>query len=188
MLQLATAQDLARLHDVLYTNLQRYGRDIGPRLWGWPSGSEQLEVTYLFTLEQGILLLGSWDLDNRWWLGVDLRDEYPQDQLSPKFEFNIPKAPTRNLSVVFVRRGNLIEVLHKGKFTVGRGSISRDLFFDYYTNYPAHWPIVSDNGVRYLILFVFDLDHFYYRQFFSFLTTLAYFSDYVTWYKDQYRR
>jgi len=167
--------------------LQQYGRNIGPRHWGWPSGSEQLEVTYLFTLEQGILLLGPWDLGNRWWLGVDLKDEYPQGQLNPIFEFNIPKAPTRNLSIVFAKRGNLIEVLHKGKFTVGRGSLSTDLFFNYYANCPSHWAIVTENRARYLILFIFDLDHFYYRQFFSFLTTLACFSDYVTWYKDQYR-
>ena len=187
MVQLATTQDLARLHDVLYGNLQQYGRDIGPRRWGWPGGSEQLEVTYLFTLEQGVLLLGPWDLGNRWWLGVDLEDDYPQGQLTPIFEFNIPKAPTRNLSMVFAKRGNLIEVLHKGKFTVGRGSLRSDLFFDYYADYPPHWPLVLENGERYLVLFIFDLDHFHYRQFLLFLTTVASFSDYVTCYKDQHR-
>ncbi|GAI56475.1 unnamed protein product, partial [marine sediment metagenome] len=172
----------------LYGAFRQYGRNLGSTPWGWPGGAGELEATYLFTMKEGVLLLGPQELGNRWWLGIDLRDTYPEGQLVPIFEFNIPQRPTRNLSTIFSQRENLIVALHKGKFTVGRGSLSSDTFFSYYANNPSSWPVLTDEGVQYLILFTFDLDHFNYSQFFSFLSTLTSFADYITWYKDEYRQ
>lgn len=187
MLQTATTQGLADLHNMIHHSLEKYGRNLGTTTWGWPGGSDDLEDTFLFTMKNAILLLGPQDLDNRWWLGVALEDQYPEGQLVPIFEFNIPKEPNRQLSIIFTRRGNLIEALHKGKFTIGKGSISTDIFFEYYSAYPSHWPVIIDDDVQYLILFTFDLDHFGYSQFYSFISTLTSFAEYVTWFKDEHR-
>jgi len=189
MLQLATRDELERLHTTLIQAIEEYGNHLSSVSWGWPGGQGVgiQPSTYLFTLKQGVLLLCHNDLDNRWWLAVALLDSYPTGQVSISFEFNIPKDPGTNLETAFISENGLIKAIHKGRFTVGRGTLSRETFFNYYRENPDYWPVMEDEGSQYLVLFTFDLNNFCYQQFYAFLSTLADFGEYITWYKDEYR-
>lgn len=189
MLQLATTRELTGLHSTLYEAIDQYGKNLGPTPWGWPGGegAGPQPSTYLFTMKEGMLFFCPQELPNRWWLAIDIRDGYSGEQLVPIFEFNIPKQPVTSLSMIFTRNNGLIQAVHKGKFTASRGSLSSATFFNYYRENPSYWPVMEDEDKQYVVLFTFDLNNFCYQQFYSFLSTMADFANYVTWYKDEHR-
>lgn len=184
-----TDHERAALHFSIQTVLDDHLKDLGPRSWGWPGGSGTLPHTYLFPATRGPLLIAPNDLDSRWWLGFALEDAMTDHQIAPQFELNIPKKGTNRLSLRYLSVGeNCIAAMHTGTFTVGNyGSVRREEFFEYYDSAPGRWPILRSDGVPRVHLFTFDMDHFSYEQAHSFLTNMADFADYVTFYKDAIR-
>ncbi len=180
--------ELGALRAHLSDALALYGKDIGPVDWAWPGGSATLAESYVFMTPDGLLVVGPMEEQSRWWYGVTLLDEYPESEITPIYEFNVPKTHNNRMSIHFRKVGERgVAALHSGRFTVGTGAVKADTFLDYYDSAPGIWPIVTIDGRDYLNLFTFDLDRFRYSQFYSFITGAAQFADYVTFFKDEIR-
>jgi hypothetical protein len=79
-----------------------------------------------------------------------------------------------------------VHILHKGKFTVGHGSVSMYEFFDYYRENPGKWSLINFNFQNYLELGKVNLvltDN----DFRGLLDSLAEFARYIPAFKDKYR-
>jgi hypothetical protein len=184
----ANSDELYRFHDTLLAMCKKYAISKNQTQWGFPSGVIYCD-TYLLNTRQGMIYIGHEDFvqEQRWWIPIVSEERISGDQLSIDFEMNIPKTRNIRLAVHYaIDEHNNIHVLHKGKFTVGHGSVSMLEFFNYYRRTPGTWQIKKFNNYDYLVLgevslIMTDTD------FTKLLESLAKFARYIPKFKDTYR-
>src|SRR3972149_3350514 len=148
--------ELRSFHDSFLRAIRKSSLGQSDKEWGYPHGVERCE-TFSFPIEQGTLLIGHLDRAKewrRWWIPVALVDRAhaTYSQLAIDFEMSIPAQPNLYLSVHYAVDGEAILILHKGKFTVGHGSIRLHQFFEHYRANPKGWQTIRFNGYDYLVL------------------------------------
>lgn len=185
------SSELHGFHDSFLRALRKHSSGKSDEEWGYPSGFEICE-TFSFRTEHGTLLIGHLDRIKelgRWWIPVTLEDNSHASytQLSIDFEMSIPTQKNLYLSVHYTMDdGGAILILHKGKFTVGHGSISMREFFEYYRANPGRWQLMRFNGYDYLRLAKLDPESFD-SDFLKLLPSLADFANYIHNFKNKYR-
>ena len=188
--RLASVRELRDLHDQLYGAFSRYGENIGPQVWGWPSGNGESE-TYQLETSTGRLLLGLGpEYEGRWWLAVTLVPHVSGPMVPIDFEFNIPRDEKSRTRVGFEflsGEDRRIRVRHTGLFTV-RHRIKRKVFFDYYSQHPGKWRVSGVGNAARLEFFTFDLAEFGRRQYESWADEMFQLALYVRKFKDEQRR
>ena len=99
----------------------------------------------------------------------------------------IPKTLNKNLSVHYTIDDNkVIRILHKGKFTVGHGSVSMAEFFNYYRNNPGRWQLISFLDYDYLELAQLNTN-LTDTDFVGLLDSLSEFTKYIRNFKNLHR-
>lgn len=184
----ANSDELSRFHDAFLGMCKKHTTSNDQMEWGFPSGAIYCD-TYLLNTTQGMIYIGHEDFveEQRWWIPIVLKERVSGDQLSIDFEMNIPKTRNIRLAVHYaIDEHNNIHVLHKGKFTVGHGSVSMSKFFDYYRRHPSTWQLTRFNNYDYLALgkvnlVMTDTDSA------QLLASLAEFARYIPKFKDTYR-
>jgi len=158
------------------------------RVWGFPTGSIDCD-TYSFVTQRGSLHVGHSEevVDTRWWIPVGLESQAFNSALAIAFEMNIPRERNMHLSVHYVVDSHgRIYILHKGKFAIGRSSVSMSEFFAYYRKHPGRWQLMQFSNYEYLVLGRVNLDMTD-TDFTTLLKSLADFAGYVPRFKDTYR-
>jgi len=183
------SSELTQFHDSLLAMCQRHAIVKNVKGWGFPTGVIDCD-TYSFKTRQGTMYIGHDDFieEQRWWIPIGLESQAFINELAIAFEMNIPKTPNKHLSVHYAIDSNQkVHMLHKGKFTVGYGSVSMSDFFDYYRKYPGKWQLLKFNYYNYLLLAKVNLvltD----ADFTQLLDSLAGFARYIPGYKSSYRQ
>ena len=183
------SSELSMFHDSLLRMFGKHATNIGQDSWGFPSGIHYCD-TYSFNTKYGTLHVGHDDFieAKRWWIPITLEEQVYGDQLPIAFEMCIPKTRNMQVSVHYaIDDNNVVHILHKGKFTVGHGSVSMSDFFDYYQKYPGKWQLMKFNYYDYLLLAKVNLvlaD----ADFTQLLDSLAEFTRYIPNYKSNYRQ
>lgn len=186
-----TSSELHSFHDSFLQALRIHSSSHYEEEWGYPSGFEICD-TFSFSTEHGTLLIGHLDRTNelgRWWIPITLEDNsYTQfSQLLINFEMSIPTQPNLYLSAHYtIDDDGAIHILHKGKFTVGHGSISMHAFFEYYRANPGRWLLRKFMGYDYLQLAKINPESFE-SDFLKLLPSLADFAKYISTFKNEYR-
>jgi len=179
---------LSQFHDAFLAMCEKHGTAKNVEGWGFPTGVIDCD-TYSFDTKQGTLYIGHDDAvaENRWWIPIGLESQAYGNELAIAFEMNIPRTRNMHLSVHFaIDDDNRIHILHKGKFTVGHGSVSMDDFFAYYRKNPGKWRLIKFNYYDYLVLgevnlILTDTDSA------ELLDSLAEFARYIQKFKSIYR-
>jgi len=182
------SSELSQFHDALLKMFEKHAINVSEDSWGFPSGILYCS-TYSFNTKCGTLHVGHDDRveKKRWWIPIALEEQISGDQLSIAFEMCIPKTRNMHLSVHYaIDNDNIVYILHKGKFTVGHGSVSMWKFFDYYGKNPGKWQLIKFDYNDYLVLgkdnlVLTDTD------FAELLDSLAEFARYIPNYKSNYR-
>ncbi len=180
--------ELSQFHDALLKMFQKHATNVGKKDWGHPHGIDYCD-TYSFNTKYGTLRIGHEDYvqEERWWIPIELKKQVPSDQLSIAFEMNIPKTRNMRLAVHYaIDENNIVHILHKGKFTVGHGSVSMSEFFNYYRKIPSKWQLINFYSYDYLELGRVNLiltD----TEFVQLLDSLAEFARYIPKFKSIYR-
>jgi len=182
------SSELSQFHDSLLSMFQKHAVATSEEEWGYPGGIHFCD-TYSFNTKHGLLYIGHDDLidKKRWWIPVGLEERNSVEQLPISFEICIPKIHNMFVSVHYtIDDHNIIHILHKGKFTVGYGSVSMDDFFKYYRANPGNWQVINFNYRDYLELgrvhlVLTDAD------FIGLLDSLADFANYIPDFKIKYR-
>ncbi len=181
--------ELSQLHTNLLQMCEKHAINKGKKTWGFPHGIEYCD-TYIFKLPRWYIYIGHLDFQagKRWWFPVVLNSLGTADDLSIDFEMCIPKIDNPRLSVRYTidDTKKLVHVLHKGKFTVGYGSVRMADFFDFYKNNPGEWPIIRHNFQDYLQLGAISLPMTD-GDFTNLLSSLAEFANYIPNFKKKYR-
>ena len=183
------SSELSKFHDSLLRMFGKHATNIGQDSWGFPSGINYCD-TYSFNTKYGTLHVGHDDFTEakRWWIPITLEEQVYGDQLPIAFEMCIPKTRNVQVSVHYaIDDNNIVYILHKGKFTVGHGSVSMSDFFDYYQKHPGKWQLIKFNYYDYLLLAKVNLvlaD----ADFTQLLDSLAEFTRYIPNYKSNYRQ
>jgi len=167
---------------------EKHGTVAGQRRWGFPSGGIDCD-TYFFNTAQGTMYLAHADFvrEARWWIPIGLQTQQTVSDLTIAFEMNIPKQRNMYVSVHYaIDDDNRVHILHKGKVTVGHGSVSMDEFFRYYRNNPGRWPAINFSVYEYLELGKVSIP-ITDDEFLGLLESLAAFADYMPGFKDNYR-
>ena len=180
--------ELSQFHDALLKMVQKHATNVGEDSWGYPSGVHYCD-TYSFNTKYGTLYMGHDDFieEKRWWVPIALEEQISGHQLPIAFEMCIPKTRNMHVSVHYaIDDNNIVHILHKGKFTVGHGSVSMWEFFDYYRKNRGKWQLIKFNYYDYLVLgkvnlVITDTD------FAELLESLAEFARYIPNYKSNYR-
>jgi len=180
---------LSQFHDALLGMFNKHATEIKEDEWGYPSGVHYCE-TYTFNTKCGLLYIGHDDFieEKRWWIPIALEEQIYGDQLPIAFEMCIPKTRNMHVSVHYaIDDDNIVHILHKGKFTVGHGSVSMWEFFDYYRKNPGKWQLMKLSHYDYLVLgkvtpVLTD------TEFAQLLESLAEFARYIPNYKSNYRQ
>jgi hypothetical protein len=180
--------ELSQFHDVLLIMFKKHATEQGEEGWGYPTGIHYCD-TYSFNTKHGTMYIGHDDFipEARWWIPIGLEEQRVADWLTISFEMCIPKTENRYISVHYtIDDNNIIHILHKGKFTVGHGSVNMFEFFDYYQKNPGKWPLIKYNYYDYLEigrvnLALTDAD------FVGLLDSLAEFARYIPDFKNNYR-
>lgn len=186
-----TSSELYGFHDSFLLALRKHSSSQFEEEWGYPSGFEICD-TFSFTTEHGTLLIGHLDRIKelgRWWIPITLEDNShtPYTQLLIDFEMSIPTRPNLYLSVHYTMDDDgAIHILHKGKFTVGHGSISIREFSQYYRTNPGRWQLMQFNGYDYLKLARIKQESFD-SDFLKLIPSLADFANYISNFKNKYR-
>jgi hypothetical protein len=184
----ANSTELSQFHDVFLGMCEKHATAKDEEGWGFPTGVIYCD-TYSFDTKQGTMYIGHDDFveEQRWWLPIGLESQAFINELAISFEMCIPKTLNRHLSVHYIIDDNqTMHILHKGKFTVGHGSVSMYEFFNYYQNNPGRWPVISFPGYDYLELGKVNLT-LTDDEFLGLLESLAEFAKYIPDYKDKYR-
>lgn len=182
------SSELSKFHDALLNMFEKHATNIGEDSWGFPSGILYCD-TYSFNTKYGTLYVGHDDFieEKRWWIPITLEEQAYGDQLPIAFEMNIPKTRNMHVSVHYViDDNNIVHILHKGKFTVGHGSVCMSEFFDYYRKKPGKWQLMKFSYYEYLVLGKVNLvlaD----TDFTQLLDSLAEFARYIPDFKIKYR-
>lgn len=185
-----TREGIQKFHDDFLALMEQKCETVSADTWGYPGGYYDSD-TYSFKTKCGTLLIGHVDHTEqlkRWWIPVAIEEEQINNLLYIAFELSIPNDPTNNHLSIHFRTdndGNIL-VLHKGKFTVGFGSLSMSDFFEYYQAHKGEWPVVNVDGQKYLKLGQFNQNHFE-DDFKDFLESLACFAKYVPKFKNNFR-
>lgn len=181
-------KEFPSFHDSVLGLMKKHSKRHSIEVWGFPSGNIECD-TYGFQTKYGTLLMGHHNdtKHKRWWIPINLDNFGYGIQIPIAFEMCIPKAANRHLSVHYATDANDdINILHKGKFTVGYGSVSMLEFFRYYRANPGGWPIISFDGREYLLLGKLNqrlLDN----SFLDLISSLAEFAKYIPSFKNKYR-
>lgn len=112
-----------------------YVRD---RKWGDSAGSSGEKETYQLKNEQGVIWCcyiewvrsGSSEV-NRCGILVCLPEKKPTKSIGPVAEITAPYYFSRGFQGRPYEEGNIIELRHYGRFTIGRAGLKREAFFDY---------------------------------------------------------
>ena len=180
--------ELSQFHAAFLGMCEKHDINKDEEGWGYPTGVIYCD-TYSFDTKQGTMYIGHDDFieKERWWIPIGLEEQVFVTELAISFEMCIPKTDNRYLSVHYTIDDNkTVHILHKGKFTVGHGSVRMYEFFSYYQNNPGRWPVISFSGYNYLELGVVNLaltD----AEFVGLLDSLADFADYIPDFKMRYR-
>jgi hypothetical protein len=182
------SSELSQFHDALLGMCDKHATNKGEEGWGYPTGVHYCD-TYSFDSKFGLLYIGHDDFiaEKRWWIPVALEEQVSGEQLPISFEMCIPKTENRYVSVHYTVDDNkIVHILHKGKFTVGHGSVSMYDFFNYYRKIPGKWQLINFYGYDYLELgrvnlILTDVD------FVGLLDSLAEFARYIPDFKIRYR-
>jgi len=182
------SSELSQFHDALLDMCDKHASNKGQKPWGYPGGVTYCD-TYSFHSKFGLLYIGHYDLiaEKRWWIPLALEEQISGGQLPISFEMCIPKTENRYVSVHYTVDDNkIVHVLHKGKFTVGRRSVSMDEFLNYYRKTPGKWQLINFCSYVYLELgrvnlILTDAD------FVGLLDSLAEFAKYIWNLKSGYR-
>lgn len=185
----ANSDELSRFHDSFLAMCEKNADRKEQRAWGFPHGVIKCD-TYCFNTGQRTLYVGHHDIGQgeRWWVPIRLEDQSASGQLQIDFELCIPKQKSMHLSVHYaVDSNDMVNILHKGKFTVGRGGVSMSTFFAYYKKDPSGWQLPEFNNREYLVLgrvslAMTDAD------FTGLLESLADFARYIPKFKDAFRQ
>jgi len=180
---------LSQFHDALVDMFNKHATKKQEDEWGYPSGVLYCD-TYTFNTKHGLLNIGHHDLiaEKRWWIPLVLEEQISGDQLPIAFEMCIPKTKNMHVSVHYAIDDNsVVHILHKGKFTVGHGSVSMQEFFDYYRKNPGKWQLTKFNYYdEYLVLGKVHLV-LTNTEFDQLLDSLAEFAKYIPDFKSNYR-
>lgn len=180
--------ELQQFHKGFLNLCEKHAIDKSEESWGHPHGAIYCD-TFTFNTKHGTIYLGHDDFieQNRWWIPIGIEEPVFGPDFTISFEMCIPKTENRYLSVHYMIDDNkTIHIFHKGKFTVGHGSVSMHEFFDYYKNNPGKWQLTKVNFQDYLELgkvniAITDTD------FSGLLDSLADFAKYIPSFKDKYR-
>jgi hypothetical protein len=167
---------------------KKHAITISEESWGFPSGFIDCE-TFQFNTNLGYLYIGHNDNTeaNRWWIPIASADLNFGNEFHISFEMSIPKIHNNGLSVHYmIDENKIVHIMHKGKFTVGYGSVSMAEFFEYYRNNPGKWQAISFNNYDYLELGKLSLN-ITDADFIGLLDSLAQFAAFIPVFKDQYR-
>ena len=184
----ANSDELSRFHDSFLAMCEKHADRKEQRAWGFPHGVIACD-TYRFNTGQRTLYVGHHDIGQgeRWWVPIRLEDQSASGQLQIDFELCIPKQKSMHLSVHYaVDSNDMGNILHKGKFTVGRGGVSMSTFFAYYRRHPGRWRLMEFNNHTYLVLGRVNLDMTE-ADFAELLESLADFAKYIPGFKDTRR-
>jgi len=184
----ANSNELTQFHDSFLAMCEKHAKEKTEEEWGYPGGFDFCG-TYNFDTKYGPMYIGHIDKPemSRYWIPIILEEQVTGYQLSVTFEMCIPKTKNLRLSVHYtIDDSNIIQILHKGKFTLGHGSLSMADFFDFYRKNPAKWQVIKFNGYDYLVLSKVNLvmtD----TDFTELLDSLAEFAKYIPSFKNKYR-
>jgi hypothetical protein len=184
----ANNAELSQFHDAFLAMCEKHAVAKDEDEWGYPHGVTYCD-TFSFNTKHGTMYIGHDDLTekNRWWIPIGLEEQIVWDYLSISFEMCIPKTRNMRVSIHYaLDDNNIVHILHKGKFTVGHGSVSMDDFFNYYRRNPGRWQVISFNYQDYLELGKVSLV-INYAEFLDLLESLAEFANYIAGFKDNYR-
>jgi hypothetical protein len=182
------SSELSQFHDAFLTMCEKHATGKDEEDWGYPTGIISCE-TFSFDTKYGTMYIGHDDFieKQRWWIPIGLEAQAFITELAISFEMCIPKTDNRYLSVHYTIDDNkTIHILHKGKFTVGHGSVSMSEFFDYYRKNPSRWQLIKFYGYDYLELGKVNMvlaD----AEFIGLLDSLAEFARYIPNFKSNYR-
>jgi hypothetical protein len=180
--------ELSQFHDSLLEMFKKQATNVSEETWGFPSGFIDCD-TFQFITNLGNLYIGHNDNEeaNRWWIPVASEDLNFGTEFHIAFEMSIPKTQNRSLSVHYMIDDNkMVHIMHKGKFTVGYGSVSMAEFFEYYQDNPGRWQVISFIDYDYLELAKLNLQVTD-KDFNELVESLAQFAAYIPAFKNQYR-
>lgn len=180
--------ELTQLHDSIATMLMNKGNNESIRIWGFPSNNIKCS-TYTFETESGAIYIGHHDFvhEKKWWLPIASGESLYGEQLQISFEMCVPKNDNKLVSIHYViDNDEIVHILHKGKFTVGHGSLSMKDFFTYYKNNPGKWEVINFSNYNYIELGKTNI-YLTENQFSDLLNSLASFADYLSAFKNRYR-
>jgi hypothetical protein len=180
--------ELSQFHDAFLAMCERHATAQNEEGWGFPTGVIYCD-TYSFTIRQNTLYIGhdATVAEDRWWIPIGLESQAYINELAIAFEMNIPRTTNMRLSVHYgVEDNRRIHILHKGKVTVGHGSLGMSEFFSYYRNNPGRWPIIRFYVYEYLGLGQVSLP-ITDGEFLGLVESLAEFASYISAFKDNYR-
>ncbi|MFC2012473.1 hypothetical protein ACFLVU_05020 [Chloroflexota bacterium] len=180
--------ELSQFHNAFLEMCEKHATGKDEEDWGYPTGVISCE-TFSFDTKYGTMYIGHDDFieKQRWWIPIGLEEQAFITELAISFEMCIPKTDNRYLSVHYAMDDNkIVHILHKGKFTVGHGSVSMYEFFNYYRKNLGKWKLTKVNFQDYLELgkvniAITDAD------FSGLLDSLADFAKYIPAFKDKYR-
>ena len=184
-----TSLELGQFHAALLSELKKHSSSQIEKAWGYPHGATTCN-TYSFSTKHGTLYVGHHDnvKINRWWIPITLKEQVSGAQLPITFEMCVPKTNNMRLSVHYAVDDNgLVHILHKGKFTVGHGSVSMQEFFIYYRKSPGQWSLMQFRGYDYLELGKLSLNLTTNSTFPDLLDSLAILARYIPTFKNKYR-
>jgi hypothetical protein len=180
-------KELSSFHDEFASMLKKHTRYAGLRNWGYPNGVITCEA-YFTNTTSGNIFIGHHEIaGNRWWIPIEIDKNLLDYDLQIAFEMCVPFTSNRNLSVHYMLdTDNSIKILHKGKFTVGRGSTKMVDFFEYYRNNPGSWQLLKWNDYDYLVLGKLDTP-LSDAGFLSLIESLGEFAHYIPNFKAKFR-
>jgi len=184
----ANSAELSQFHDSFLAMCEKHTTTKDEWGWGFPGGIIDCD-TYSFNTDHGLMYIGHSDevADNRWWIPIGLESQAYGSELAIAYEMNIPFTENRHISLHYTfDNDNRIHILHKGKVTVGHGSIGMDEFFRYYRNNPGRWPVINFSGYEYLELGKVSLP-ITDDEFLGLLESLAEFANYIQRFKNNWR-